>query len=100
MELLHLSVKIFNFSLNLFFIGCRSDLMPIFEIIGMQDERMANFQSVLSKSKDMLSHGCPAKISVPLLLGVSASVALTEFKVNDDIDDSLFEVLNDYEGSL
>ena len=73
--------------------------MPIFDIIGMQDERMANFQSLLTRCQEILSHGCPVKISVPLLLGVSASVALTAFEVNNNIEDSKFDILNDYVGN-
>ena len=49
---------------------------------------MSNFRNLLKKSEEMLTHGCPVKVSVPLLLGVSASVALTAFEVRSDIDDA------------
>jgi hypothetical protein len=46
----------------------------------MQDERIKNVQTLVAQCKDIiLSQGCPVKISVPLILGIHASVSLTEF---------------------
>lgn len=72
------------------------DLMPIFEIIGLQDERMESFQSLMRKSENMFTDGCPVKISVPIFLGVSASVSLPAFELDDNIDDSIFDIPSTY----
>ena len=70
--------------------------MPIFEIIGLQDERMGSFQNLMSKSEAMFTDGCPVKISVPILLGVSVSVSLPAFELDESIEDSVFDIPSDY----
>ena len=69
-----------------------SDFASILDVINLHDDRMNSFKSILKKSETMISHGCPVKLTVPLLLGVSASVALTAFEVKDDIDDATFDI--------
>jgi len=81
--------KSFPISLN--------EFIPVLEVIGVQDTRIEKFRNFLESGKDAFADdGFPVKTTIPIMLGISASITIQQLTMNPPMEEGIFAVPGDY----